>query len=337
MKTVFFTQLPIFNNPGPLLDLVNARGLEVEWLGKYCPSGMKAGPQEKYATLLAQAGEIEILVPDLTLMDRKFFEAAKKLKLIASFGVGLDHVDLRAATEHGVLVTNVPGVNARSVAELALAFMLCLARRVAWHNGNLLSGRWRPGIGTQVSGKTLGIVGMGHIGQELAKLCASFNMKLLAANRTPRPEIAEKLGITQLPLEAVLREADFVSLHIPGGPDSWHFGSGEFALMKPAACLINTARGGLVDLDALTEALQEGRLAGAGLDVFPEEPMDLSHPLFSLDKVVLTPHVGGTTHEAWYGQTVSCFDECARLARKQRSVNARNAEVYALPGWKDFS
>jgi phosphoglycerate dehydrogenase-like enzyme len=336
MNTVY-TQLPMFDRPGPLRELANERELIVEWLGKYCPAGTPAGPKEKSATLMAHAAGIEMLMPDLTPIDRNFFEAAKKLKLVASFGVGIDHIDLRAATEHGVLVTNVPGINARSVAELALALMLCLTRKVAFHHRNLFNGLWRPGVSTELSRKTLGIVGLGHIGQELARLCSAFDMRLLAANRTPRPDIAEKLGVTQLPLETVLKEADFVSLHIPGGPDSWHLGEKEFALMKPSAFLINTARGGIVDLDALTEAIREGRLGGAGLDVFPEEPINLAHPLFTLDKVVLTPHVGGTTHEAWYGQAASCLDECVRLKARERSVNARNPEIYEQPCWKDFT
>jgi phosphoglycerate dehydrogenase-like enzyme len=336
MSTVF-TQMALFNNPGPMHDFIIGRGFKIEWLGKYCPSGTKAGPEEKYKALLEHAAEIEYLVPDLSRIDRKFFEAAKKLKLIAAFGVGLDHIDLRAATEHGVLVTNVPGVNAPSVAELALGLMLSLARKLGVHHKRLVSGVWKFGVGSQISGKTLGIVGLGNIGQALARLCSGFNMRVIAANRTPRPEIAKKLGVTMLPLETVLKEADYLSLHVPAGPDSWHFGEKEFALMKPTACIINTARGGILDLDALTKALREGRLAGAGLDVFPEEPMDLKHPFFSLEQIAVAPHVGGATHEALYGQTVSCFDEYERLIKKQRSINARNEEVYALPGWKDFT
>jgi D-3-phosphoglycerate dehydrogenase len=336
MRTVF-TLWPFLNKPGPLQDFITGRGFKIEWLGKYYPSGSKAGAEEKYAALLEHAGEIEFLVPDLGRIDRKFFEAAKKLKLIAAFGVGIDHIDLSAATEHGVLVTNVPGVNAPSVAELALALMLSLARKVAEHHKNLLTGTWKTAVGSQISGKTLGIVGLGNIGQALVRLCSGFNMRVIAANRTPRPEIAQKLGVTLLPLETVLKEADYLSLHVPAGPTSWYFGEKEFALMKPTACIINTARGGILDLDALTKALQEGRLAGAGLDVFPEEPMDLKHPFFSLEQIAVTPHVGGATHEALYGQTVSCFDEYVRFSKKQRSVNARNAEVYALPGWKDFA
>jgi D-3-phosphoglycerate dehydrogenase len=123
-------------------------------------------------------------------------------------------------------------------------------------------------------------------------------------------------------------------LHIPAGSNSWHFGAKEFALMKPSACLINTARGGILDLDALAAALGEGRLAGAGLDVFPDEPMNLAHPVFALEQVVVTPHTGGMTKESRYRQLSSCLGECTRVRKRERSPNALNQAVYSLPAWQ---
>lgn len=335
--TTVFTPMPLFNRPGPLRDLLEARSLSSLWLHGGREAKGKASPEERARLLLEQAPEIEYLLVGISALDRRFFEAAKKLKLVAMFGVGLDHIDLAAATEHGVLVTNVPGGNTRCVTELVFAMMLDLAHKVTEMHMSLVSGSWKPRMGSELSGKTLGIVGLGHIGRDVATLGKALGMRVIAANRTPRPEAAWELGIEQMGLDAVLSNADYITLHIPGGPDSWHLGASELARVKKGAFLINTARGDLVDLDALAEAIKGGRLAGAGLDVFPYEPMDHSHLVFSLPQVVVTPHAGALSREAMARVAASCLDEVVRVLEDKRSPNARNAQVYAMPGWIHFS
>lgn len=332
-----FTSLPIFNKPGPMRDLLDERGLRCEWVFSKNPPKGKPELEDSIRAVKDRAPEMEYFLTDTTPLDRDFFDAAKKLKAVAMFGVGISHIDIQAATEHGVIVTNVPGGNTRCVAELAVALMLDLAHKVTQMHTAMTQGQWRPRLCTEISGKTLGIVGLGHIGRDVARIGGGFGMSVIAANRTPRPEIARDLGLAQVPLDEVLEKADYLSLHIPGGPDSWHFGAGEIAKMKKTAFFINTARGDLVDLDALHEALKEERIAGAGLDVFPEEPMDMSHPIFQLPQVVATPHAGAMSREAMNRVTASCLDEFARAVKGERSPNARNSEVYGMPGWEGFA
>lgn len=335
MRTVF-TTMSIFNKPGPLRELLAARNLTYSWVLAQTGVKGKAAPEQSMAALMAHAPDMEYLVIDTTPLDETFFRAAKKLRLAAMFGVGLDHIDVAAATERGVLVTNVPGGNSRCVAELVLAMMLDLAHKVTRMHMELAAGSWRPRMGSELMGKTLGVVGLGHIGRDVALLGRALGMRVIAANRTPRPETARELGVEQATLDEVLAESDFLSLHIPGGPGSWHFGSAEIAQMKKTAFLINAARGDLVDLDALTAALTEDRLAGAGLDVFPEEPMNLAHPVFSLPNVVATPHAGAMSGEALARVTAACLDEAVRVLDGKKSPNARNPEIYATPRWVGF-
>lgn len=331
-----YTPMTIFNKPGPLRDILAERNLTYTWV--LAGSDVKGKPSsgESAAALLAHAAGMEFLVIDTTPLDRNFFAAAKKLRLVAMFGVGIDHIDMTAATEHGVLVTNVPGGNTRCVSELALAMMLDLAHRVTRMHMDLAAGSWRPRMGSELAGKTLAVVGLGHIGRDMAALGKALGMRVIAANRTQRPEITREMRIEQVPLERALAEADYLSLHIPGGPDSWRLGEAEFAKMKKTAFLINTARGDLVDLDALASAIRDERLAGAGLDVFPEEPMNLGHPIFSLPKVVATPHAGAASREALARVTAGCLDEAVRVMDGKRSPNARNPEVYAMAKWNGF-
>lgn len=321
---VIFTPMPIFDKPGPLRDLLDARGFAHERVT--VPRG--ASTEEAVGALMARAPEMEYLLANTTPLSAAFFAAAQKLKLVAMYGVGLDHIDLAAATKAGVLVTNVPGGNTRCVSELALALMLALAHKVVPMHTDLVNGTWRGRRGTEISGKTLGIVGFGNIGQDVAKLAGAFGMRILFANRSPRADAANALGAVQVSFDELLAQSDYISIHIPGGNGAWRFGAEEFAAMKPGAALINTARGGMVDLDALVAALNSGHLAGAGLDVFPEEPMDMAHPVFSLPQVVLTPHAGGLSAEAMERVTASALDEAVRILNGERSPNARNPEVY---------
>ena len=327
--TTIFTPMPIFNRPGELLTLLHDRGFSHEWVGVAGDVKGAAAKEESMKALIARAPDMEYLIINTTPLGEEFFAAAKKLKLVAMYGVGVAHISIPDATNAGVLVTNVPGGNTRCVSELALSFMLNLAHKVVHMHSDMVGGSWRGRKGGEISGKTLGLIGFGNIGQDVAKLAQAFGMRVIFANRSPRPEDARALNATQLPFDQVLAEADFLSVHIPAAPGAWHFGAEEFAKMKKGAYFINAARGELMDLDALADALNSGHLAGAGLDVFPKEPVDLTHPILRLPQVVATPHAGGLSAEALARVTVSCLEEVDRILKKERSPNARNPEVYA--------
>ncbi|CAK7056371.1 MAG: Formate dehydrogenase, mitochondrial [Desulfovibrio sp.] len=331
---VVFTPMPIFNKPGPVFDLLGARGFTFEWAFTGVARAGRPSPEETQKVLLQRAGEIEYYLANVTPLTREFFEKAVNLKHVAMFGVGLEHIDIPAATDNGVVVSNAPGGNSRCVAEMALCFMLDLAHRVSEMRADMRNGLWRPKLGGEISGKTLGIVGFGHIGQDLASLAKAFGMEIIVANRSPRPDLAAKHGVTQLPLEEVLAKADFISLHIPGGSSSWHFGAKEFAHMKKGAVFINTARGELMDMDALADALASGHLAGAGLDVFPEEPVDFTHRIFSLPQLALSPHAGGMSIEAMLRVVDMALAEFGRTAKGEKALNVRNPEVYDSPNFR---
>ncbi len=321
--------MPLFNKPGPMRGLLEARGWEAEWLYAGKTTKGRPTPEEAKQTLLQHAADIEYLLLDTTRVDREFLEKATKLKLVAMFGVGLDHIDIPAATEKGVLVTNAPGSNSVCVAELVFSLMLDLAHKVTAMHMDLAAGAWKPRAATELAGKTLGIVGLGHIGTAVARLGKAFGMTLVATNRSPKFDLAAELGIALLPLEETLARADYLTLHVPGGPGAYHLGAAELARMKRGAYIINTARGDVLDFDALLAALHENRLAGAGLDVYPTEPMPADHLVFRLPQVVCTPHAGGLSQESMLRSCASCLDEVARIAAGQRSPNARNPEIYS--------
>jgi len=224
--------------------------------------------------------------------------ACPRLRLISIWGTGTDNVDLAACRARGVAVTNTPGVNAHAVAEHTLALMLAVTRRIPAMDRDVRAGQWPRGLLVQLEGKTLGLVGLGAIGSRVATLARAFEMRLLASTYGPDDGRAAAVGARHVPLDELLRESDVVSLHLRLSADTQRFLSRDrLALMKPTAFLVNTARGGLVDKAALVEALREGRLAGAALDVFHEEPVAADDPILGLPNVVLTPHNAGMTRE----------------------------------------
>ncbi|HXG15252.1 MAG TPA: phosphoglycerate dehydrogenase [Calidithermus sp.] len=226
------------------------------------------------------------------------FAACKSLELVSIWGTGTDNVDLDAAGRHGVTVCNTPGVNARAVAEHALALMLATARRIPRIDREMREGRWPRELLTQLLGKTLGVFGVGTIGARVVELGRAVGMTVLAWSLQGDTARVSALGARPAGKEEILREADVISLHLRLVPETRGFlGRKEFALMKRSAILINTARGALVEREALLEALTEGRIAGAGLDVFHDEPLRPGDPLLRLDNVVLSPHNAGQTPE----------------------------------------
>jgi phosphoglycerate dehydrogenase-like enzyme len=226
------------------------------------------------------------------------FAACRKLEMVSIWGTGTDNFDLDAAGRHGVTITNTPGVNARAVAEHAIALMLAAARRIPKLDREMRQGRWPRELLTQALGKTLGVFGIGTIGSRVVELGRALGMTVLAWSLRDQPERVRALGAQPASKEEILREADIVSLHLRLVPETRGFiGRKDFALMKKTALLVNTARGALVEREALLDALARNRIAGAGLDVFHDEPLKPEDPILALDNVVLSPHNAGQTPE----------------------------------------
>ena len=253
------------------------------------------------AELLPAIAEVDaILVRSATKVDAEALAAAKKLKVIARAGVGLDNVDVKAATQSGVMVVNAPTSNIVSAAELAVALMLAAARNIAPANAALKDGEWKRSkyTGIELYEKTVGIVGLGRIGVLVAQRLSAFGMKVIAYDPYVQAGRAAQMGIKLVTLDELLEESDFVSVHLPKTPETLGMiGEEQLAKVKPSVVLVNAARGGIVDEQALYNAVKEGRIAAAGLDVFASEPCTDS-PLFEFENVVATPHLGASTDEA---------------------------------------
>jgi len=222
---------------------------------------------------------------------------AASLKVISRVGIGLDNIDLTAAKKYGVSVYNTPDAPTQAVAELTLALILSLYRGVGEADRNIRAGMWEPFMGRLLSGKTLGIVGLGRIGKKVAALAKAFEVSIVAAEPTPDYKFASEYGIKLKSLKEVLKESDIITLHVPLSKETCHMiGEAEFALMKKDSIIINTSRGGLINEDALIMALKSGHLSGAALDTFEKEPYD--GPLKNFNNVILTPHIGSYAKEA---------------------------------------
>lgn len=228
---------------------------------------------------------------------REVLEACPNLKLLSVWGTGVDHVDLAAAVELGITVSNTPGYGAPYVSEHALTLALSVSRQVVLNDRRIRAGGWTAGFIDELYGKTMGVVGTGAIGRRMIQLGQGIGMKVVAWTFNPTPERAEEYGVEFLELDELLRQADVVSLHVALTPESEGIiGREQLALMKSTAILVNAARGAVVDEAALVEALTDGKIAGAGLDVFEREPLPAGHPLTKLDNVVLSPHAGGMAY-----------------------------------------
>lgn len=240
-----------------------------------------------------------LIVRSSTKVTRRVIEAGKKLRMIARAGVGIDNIDVKAAEERGIRVVYAPEASKTAVAELVLGLMLCWARKIPQAYRELKEGRWEKEkfMGTELKGKTLGVVGVGRIGGEVALKALAFGMRVLGYDLVRREEM-EREGVKYVDLPTLLKESDFVTLHVPLTPQTERMiGERELSLMKPTAVLINTSRGKIVDERALLKALKEGRIAGACLDVFEEEPTK-NLELLTLPQVIPTPHLGASTLES---------------------------------------
>jgi len=269
-----------------------------------------------------------LVVRSATKVTNEIIQAAKKLKVIGRAGVGLDNVDLEAATQKGIIVMNTPAGNTISTAEHTFSMILSLSRNIPQANASTKKGEWKRSkfMGVEVYGKTLGIVGFGRIGSEVAKRALSFGMKILAYDPFLSAEVAESIGVEIAELKKVLQEADYITVHTPLTDETRHMISDkEFALMKKGVRIINCARGGIIDEAALVKAIKELKVAGAAMDVFENEPLSAENELLKLDNVIITPHLGASTEEAQVNVAVEVA-EIVRDALLGRGI--RNAANY---------
>jgi len=261
---------------------------------RYCDGADRA----EFLTAIADAEAL--LVRSATAVDEEALLAATRLKVVARAGVGLDNVDVKAATQNGVMVVNAPTSNITSAAELAVALMLAAARHISPAHAALTRGEWRRSkfSGTELYEKTVGIVGLGRIGVLVARRLAAFDMNVIAYDPFVQAGRAAQMGVRMVSLKELMVESDFVSVHLPKTPETIGLiGAEQFAIARPGLVLVNAARGGIVEEKALYDALKTGRIAAAGIDVFTREPCTDS-PLFELENVVATPHLGASTAEA---------------------------------------
>jgi D-3-phosphoglycerate dehydrogenase len=256
-----------------------------------------------------RGAEFVINVRARTAFTRDVLRACPRLKLVSIWGTGTDNVDLAAARELGIHVTNTPGVSAIAVAEHALTLMLAVARKVVQVDSQVRQGQWPRAMVSLIHGKTLGLIGTGAIGGELARLGRGVGCRVIAWTFHPRGDIAEWVSF-----EDVFRQSDFVSVHVRQSPETLGMVRREhFQMMKPGAIFINTARGAIVNEADLLEALANGRIAGAGLDVFEKEPLPADSPFFALSNVVLTPHSAGITPETTEAGIAMAIDNILRF------------------------
>jgi D-3-phosphoglycerate dehydrogenase len=269
------------------------------------------------------ATEVEHLLPGmhgyiagLDTINATAFQAADRLKVIARYGVGVDSVDLVAAKEKNIIVTNTPGANSVSVAELTVAVILAMARQIPQGVAATRQGQFPRLSGLSLEGKTVGILGLGSIGKQLVRRLMGFDCRILAFDPYPDYEFAARNHIELVPQEQLLAEADFLSLHLPLLPETRGLVNEHFLTeMKRGAFLINTARGELIEEDALLLALKSGHLSGAALDVFAQEPPNPDHPLLALPQVIATPHLGSQTDGATNTMGWMAFNDCLAVLR----------------------
>ena len=251
------------------------------------------------------------MIAGLDEINRAVMEAAPRLKVIARYGVGVDNVDLEAARQHGVAVTNTPGANASSVAELTVGLMLALARSIPHADRSTKSGRWPRLSGRTLAGKTIGLIGLGSVGGAVARRRSAFDCTLIASDPFVEPEQARSLGVELVERNVLVELADVLTLHCPLTPETRNMVNSDFlASMKTGSLLINTARGELIDEPALTEALADEQLAGAALDTLRQEPPDPDNPLLKFDQVIVTPHTGAHTDGAANAMGRMAVDDC---------------------------
>ncbi|MHB1421746.1 MAG: phosphoglycerate dehydrogenase, partial [Gemmataceae bacterium] len=326
MDRVLITAMTLAGIDGPFLRVLREAGLELIY--------PNTGSQLTEEQLLEFLPGIKAALAGSEPYTKRVFDACPQLKVIARVGVGYDAVDVEAATKNGCAVTIAPGTNEGSVAEHAFCLMLALARELVPQHLGVKAGGWPRRATLPLRGRTLGIAGLGRIGKAIALRGAAFRMRLLAYDPVPDKAFAENQQVALVSFEQLLAESDYLTLHLPVTPQSRNLINRKtLTLMKPTAILINTARGAIVNETDLLEALRDKRIAGAGLDVFEQEPPG-QHPLFALDNVVVTPHAGGADVQSRDDMALSGAQAIAALSRGEwPAEKIVNPEVRARFRW----
>lgn len=270
-----------------------------------------------------------IVVRSRTKVTQEVIEASQKLKIIARAGVGVDNVDVEAATEKGIMVVNAPESTSITVAEHTMGIILSLARKISIADKSVKEGKWEKSkfMGSELAGKTLGVIGMGRIGSQVVKRCKAFDMKILVNDPYITEEVASRLGATIVERDTLFKESDVITIHVPLTPETKHsIGKAEFDLMKDTACIINCARGGIINEEDLYQALSNNEIGGAGLDVFETEP-PVDNPLLTLDNLVATPHIGASTREAQRDAAIIVAKEIKEVLTGGTARNVLNMPV----------
>lgn len=311
---------------GLLRDAAQAGEIELEiWPHELPPNSTEL------AALLSGAAGALTLVSDR--IDNEVLDAEPQLKVVSNFAVGYDNIDVDAATAHGVLVCNTPGVLTETTADMAWALLMAAGRRVVEASDYVRAGNWKTWgptllLGRDIHHATLGIVGLGRIGKEVAKRGRGFDMEILAYDEYQDDTFAAEMGVTYVPLEELLARSDFVTLHCALTPDTHQLiGAAELARMKSTAVLINAARGPVVDTAALTEALQNGTIWAAGLDVTDPEPIPADHPLVHMENVVIAPHIASASVDSRNKMAVMAATNLLQALRGERPDHLVNPEV----------
>lgn len=257
--------------------------------------------------------------------DERKYQALPNLKAVAKFGVGVDNIDGELAKKYGVKALNAPGQNSNAVAELTVAMILDLLRHVMPLHKDMEKGLWTRFIGSEIKGKTVGLLGFGAIARLVAKKLQCFDVEVIAFDLYPNEQAAKELGVRMTTQEEVITKSDIVSIHIPATPETHHlFNKETIASMKDGAYLINPARGALVDLDAVAEALISGKLAGAAMDAFEVEPLPLDSPILKCENIVLTPHTGAETKESYYNVSMTTAKDIIKVIKGEEPEHCVN-------------
>jgi phosphoglycerate dehydrogenase-like enzyme len=278
--------------------------------------------------LIPLVGNVDAVLASTDHFTRRVFVAAPRLKIVARWGVGFDAIDTEAAAEHGIWITTTPGTNEHSVADCALTMILALARDLVVHVETTRAGRWARQIGSELLDETLGIVGFGRIGRQVALRATPFGMRILAHDPVVPDEAIRAGGAEPVSLEALMRQSDYISLHAPSMPETTDLiNARTLAWCKPTAFLINTARGDLVHEEDLAAALRSGAIAGAALDVFKVEPVAKGSPLLSIPNILPLPHIAGITRQSAERMSAACVENILAVLRGDRPPSPVNAPV----------
>jgi D-3-phosphoglycerate dehydrogenase len=300
----------------------------IDYLKKYAEVDVKL--KQKPEELLAIVGDYDALVVrSETKIPAAAIEKGRRLQVIGRAGSGVDNIDVAAATQRGIVVVNAPTGNTIAAAEHSIAMMLALARHIPQACSKLRSGTWDRSsfMGTELRNKTLGVVGLGNVGSEVARRAQGFQMRIVAYDPFISPEYAKNLGIEPLPLEELIKVSDFITFHLPLNDSTrGMIGEKQIATMKPSVRLINCARGGLIDEKALSQAVKEGKIAGAAVDVFTKEPTT-DNPLLDCDRIIVTPHLGASTAEAQVSVATDVAEQIITVLEGKPAKYAVNAPM----------